>query len=131
MSDEKSAPFVPRHELRTPLELTNDMDRALYFAKRGTKALDAMRKGHLVIKLEWLKASSDRMLELKKEFPKMSEADRLSQARSENWELFVRLSESELELQFAEAKLKDLQSELSKTQSESKLVIKEMEMAGR
>lgn len=129
MADDK--PFEPRHELRTPLELTNDMDRAMYYAKRGTKALDELRKEHLALSLEWRKLSSGLMLDLKKEFPKMSEADRLSHAQLSHWDLYASLCEKELELKFAEAKLKDLQSDLSKSQSESKLVIKEMEMAGR
>ena len=121
--------FEPRHELRTPLELTNDMDRALFFSKKGTKAVDELRRSFLAAKLEYTKAAETRKLELKSENPKMSEADRLSQARLEFWDLYLVMSERESVLQFAIDKLKDLQSELSKSQSEAKLVIKEMEMS--
>jgi len=121
--------FEPRDELRTPLELTNDMDRALFFAKRGTKALDELRKELLAAKLAFTKASEDRKLDLKAKNPKMSEADRLSQARCENWDLYVAMCERESEFQFARDKLNDLEKELSKSQSEAKLVIKEMEMS--
>ena len=127
MSEEKK--FEPRHELRTPLELTNDMDRALYFAKRGTKALDDLRQALLAAKLAFTKASETRKVELKQEFPKMSEADRLSQARVENWDLYVTMCEAQAEFDFAKDKLGDLEKQLSKSQSEAKLVIKEMEMS--
>lgn len=124
-----SEKFEPRHELRTPLELTNDMDRALFFCKRGTRAVDELRRSFLAAKLEFTKASEERKLDLKAKNPKMSEADRLSQARVEHWDLFVAMSEREAEFQFARDKLNDLEKELSKSQSEAKLVIKEMEMA--
>lgn len=124
-----SEKFEPRHELRTPLELTNDMDRALFFAKRGTKALHELRKDFLAAKNEFTKASELRKLDLKAKDPKMSQADRESQAKLDNWELFIAMSERETEFQYARDKLNDLEKELSKSQSETKLVIKEMEMA--
>lgn len=121
--------FEPRHELRTPLELTNDMDRALFFAKRGTKALHELRKSLLEAKSECLRAIEERKLELKLENPKMSNDDRESKARLENWDLYITMCNRDAEFQYARDKLNDLEKELSKSQSETKLVIKEMEMS--
>jgi len=123
--------FEPRHELRTPLELTNDMDRALFFAKRGTKALHELRKNLADAKAKYLRVVEERKLELKLENPKMSLDDREAKARLENWELWTAFCEAEAEFQFARDKLNDLEKELSKSQSETKLVIKEMEMSQR
>lgn len=129
MTSETPGNFDPRHELRTPLELTNDMDRALFFAKRGTKAIHDLRKAFLDAKNEFMRAFETRALELKQENPKLSRDDRESQARMDNWDLYVSMTEREAEFQFARDKLNDLEKELSKSQSEAKLVIKEMEMA--
>lgn len=123
--------FESRHELRTPLELTNDMDRALFFAKRGTRAIHDLRTGFLAAKAAYTRAFETRKVELKDESPKLSQADRESQARLDNWDLYAEMNEREAEFQYARDKLNDLQSELSKSQSEAKLVIKEMEMSSR
>lgn len=123
--------FEPRHELRTPLELTNDMDRALFFAKRGTRALHELRKALSDAKALYMRALEERKLELKVDNPKMSQDDRESKARLENWELWTTFCQAEAEFQFARDKLNDLEKELSKSQSETKLVIKEMEMSQR
>ena len=128
---ESPGKFEPRHELRTPLELTNDMDRALYFAKRGTKALHDLRKKLTDAKAAYMRQVEERKLDLKVENPKMSLDDRESKARLENWELWTAFCEAEAEFQFARDKLNDLEKELSKSQSETKLVIKEMEMSQR
>lgn len=129
MGEAPPAKFEPRNELRTPLEITNDMDRALFYAKRGTHAIQELRKAFLDAKNEFAVAFETRALELKQENPKMSRDDRESQARMDNWPLYVVMTEREAEFQYARDKLNDLEKELSKSQSEAKLVIKEMEMA--
>ena len=121
--------FEPRHELRTPLEITNDMDRALYFMRRGTKMLNQLREVLVAAKTEFSRAAGERVVELKKEFPKMSKDDRETQARVENWDLYAAMCERQAEFDFAKDKLEDLQRELSKSQSEARLVIAEMGMA--
>lgn len=129
MPSETPGKFEPRHELRTPLELTNDMDRALFFSKRGTAKLHELRQALLAAKSAYQRKAEERKLELKLENPRMSIEDRDAQARSENWDLYIAMCEAEAEFDFAKDKLKDLEKELSKSQSEAKLVIKEMEMA--
>lgn len=103
------------------------MDRCLFYAKRGTKAIHELRVEYNQAKAAYIKASETRRLELKAE--KMSEAARESQARLDNWDLFIAMEEAKSVFDFARDKLNDLGSELSKTQSESRLVIKEMEMS--
>lgn len=121
--------WEPRTELRTPLELINQMDRVLFFCKRGTRAIHDLRCEFSQAKGAFIRAFEERKLDLKGKDPKMAAADRESQARLDNWDLFVAMNQAESEFQYARDKLNDLEKELSKAQSESRLVIKEMEMS--
>lgn len=113
-----------RDELRTPLQLVNEMDRVLHYAKKGTTAVHELRKAFVAAKGKYLNA----FLVTRKDLTG-SQEDKNNQAQLANWDLFTVMQESESELTYAKDKLGDLEKELSKLQTESKLVIKEMEMS--
>lgn len=122
-------PPGPRTELRSPLELVNEMDRVLSFSKRGTKAVNDLRKEFLIAKLAYVQAAETRRLDLRREDPKLSQADRDSRARLDNWDLYLAMTQAESEFQYGRDKLNDLERELSKIQTESKLVMAELNLS--
>ena len=128
MSDEQP---VRLDELRTPLQLVNRMEWVLHYAKKATHAIgnpeDGLKARYLKAKMAYLKARLNYLAENQKG----TKTDREDAAQLENWDLFEAMNQAELELQYARDKQSDLERELSKLQSESRLIIKELELAGR
>ena len=128
MSDEP----VQRQELRTPLQITNRMEWVLHYAKKATHTIgnpeDGLKKRYLDDKDAYTKA---RLLHLAESAGSGTKTDREDAAQLAHWDLFQAMNQAELELQYARDKQSDLERELSKLQTESRLVIKELELAGR
>ena len=122
---------VRLQELRTPLQLVNRMEWVMHYAKKATQAIgdpeDGLKARYLAAKMSYMKARLAHMAEN----PKGTKTDREDAAQLANWDLFQTMNLAELELTYARDKQSDLERELSKLQSESRLIIKELELAGR
>lgn len=121
--------FQPRLELPTPLELVNQIGRAQFYAKKGTAKVNELRRAYLKAKEAYSKAYKQTKIDLAQSGERMSQADRDDKAQLENWDLFVAMNEAEAVLQYAREKRDDLKDDLSAAQTESKLVMKELELA--
>lgn len=119
-----AADLIDREDLRTPLQLANEMDRVLHFMKKGTNAVNELRKAFLAAKNRYLGA----FLLFRREVTG-AQAEKDNEAQLANWDFYVAMTEAESEVAYAKDKLADLERELSKLQTESRLVIKEMEMS--
>jgi hypothetical protein len=115
-------------DLRTPLEIVNRMQWILFYLSRATRTIKDLRNNYVDAKDAYSKASK---LHMRDNAGKGSIADRESNAQLDNWELYEDMVTAEKALQFAKEKKSDLEQELSLLQTESKLVIAEMQMAGR
>ncbi len=115
-------------ELRTPLQIVNRMNWVLFYLRKSTHAIDELRNTYVDAKDAYSKASKITQISLAGQGAK---EDRENRAQVENWELYDAMQTAEKALAYAKEKRKDLEVELSAIQSETKLVIAEMQLAGR
>lgn len=129
MSLSKPEEKPPQFEdLRTPLEIVNRMQYLLFYLGKATRTIKELREAAVKAKDEYSKASKMHQISLA---GKGSKEDRENRGQVENWELYEDWQVKDLALQFAKEKKEDLEQELSLLQTESRLVIHEMQMAGR
>lgn len=122
-SDDDDA-FVPRNELRSPLEIVNQMDWVLRMAKRGTRVINQATAQYLEAKHAYQLAYKHSKLAATG-----TVGDREDSAQRDNWEKFVAMEIAELALKHAKEKRRDLEDELSKLQTEAGLVRTELNLA--
>ncbi len=115
-------------ELRTPLEIVNRQRQLLYFLGRSTHKIRRLREEFVDAKDAYNKKAFASQLALA---GKGSEKSREQAAQLEHWDLYIAMKVAEKALEYSKDKRKDLEVELSQTQSETKLVISEMSLAGR
>lgn len=100
------------------------MDYVLHYSRLGTNVISEARSEYIEAKLAYQRAFMESKLAAVG-----TVGDREAQAQLDNWELFKAMEIAELALLHARDKRRDLEDELSKLQSESGLIKKEMEMA--
>jgi len=126
-----SKPKPPPEELtqlRTPLEIVNRQRWLLHYLALSTAAIKELREAFLDAKDAYNKAAYASQMSYGRE----GNADeRKQKAQLENWDAYNAMQIAEKALDYARDKRKDLEVELGITQSESKLVIAEMSLAGR
>jgi hypothetical protein len=132
LSEEKPDRPNVRDELRTPLQIDNRMEWILFYIRKATRAIGdpetGYRKQFLDAKDAYERAHKQSKLD---DEQGGTVGDREDRAQLANWELYKAMKQAEQVLKYAQEKKADLEGELSKCQSETKLIIKEMELAGR
>ena len=114
--------------LRTPLEIVNRMQWVLFYLQKATHVIKDLRSDHIDAKDAYSKAAKLHVVSLAGQG---SAADRESAAQLANWELYDAMVVAEKALQYAKEKKDDLSTELSALQTESKLVLGEMQLSGK
>lgn len=116
-----------RDTLRSPLELSNRMEWVLHYMRKGTDTVAHNHAAYLKAKEAYTKA---RILSMAN-YDKGSKADREDRAMLDNWDLYVAMNDAEAAWSYSRSKKSDLESELSGLQTESRLILGEMQLAGR
>lgn len=115
-------------ELPTPLEIVNRQQWLLFYLQKSTHVIRELREAHVDAKDAYSKAAKMHVVSMAGQG---SAADRESAAQLANWELYDAMVVAAKAHDYAKEKRGDLEVELSVSQSQSKLVIAEMQMAGR
>lgn len=126
----KKAPPPPKalDTLRTPLDITNRMHWVLHYLRFATDTINELREAYVDAKDAYSKASKTYQINLE---GRRSKEDRENRAQIEYWDLYAAMTAAELALAYAKEKKSDLETELSSLQTESRLVLGEMALAGR
>jgi hypothetical protein len=108
-------------ELRTPHQIIARLDEVMFQAKKATQIIYQARTDHLRAKHAYLREFKQAKLEAKG-----TVSDREDQAQIDNWALFQVMEIAEAALLHAREMRRDLEDELSKLQTEARLVRDEM-----
>lgn len=120
--------YVPLDAIRTPLEIDNQIQWALYYQRKATYVINQLREDFTKAKDAYTKASKTYQISLAGQG---SKEDRENRAQIEHWDLYEKMSQAQLLLEHAKDKREDIKSTLSAAQTETKLIIAEMQLSGR
>jgi hypothetical protein len=115
--------------LRTPLQVTNRMLWVLHYLRVATFTINELREAAADASEAYSKACKQYKFEHRKEGGTVGDRDDAAQLA--NWDAYSEMVKAELAHQYAKEKKSDLKDELSALQTEAKLVLGEMAMAGR
>jgi hypothetical protein len=111
-------------ELRSPHQIIARLDEVMYQAKKATQIIYQARSDYLKAKHAYLREFKASKLEAKG-----TVSDREDQAQTDNWNAFVNMEIAEAALLHAREMRRDLEDELSKLQTEARLVRDEMALS--
>lgn len=121
--------YVPLDAIRTPLEIDNQIQWALYYQRRATHVINELRKDFSDAKDAYSKAFKQYKYDHRAEGGTVGDRDDAAQLA--NWDLYSKMVEKQLLLDHAKDKRDDIKSTLSAAQTEVKLIVAELQLSGR
>lgn len=120
--------YIPLDAIRTPLEIDNQIQWALYYQRKATYVINELRIEFTKAKDAYTKASKTFQISL---VGQGSKEDRENRAQIEHWDLYEKMVDAQLLLEHAREKREDIKSTLSAAQTEVKLIVAEIQLSGR